>query len=169
MQPYLVSHYIIKTEWIDEISPLKEKIKPFKPLRAVFKMNNSDWSPYTEVTWKPMKFDNCEGDERLGKNLSTIEIPESGLYSLYAHYAWRANLNGNMATYTSIAINNPENGYLEKSFVKHHLIAPRQEEMNGLSRNFLLNKGDKVMVSIYGHPNAEYYLGHFQFEIEKIN
>ncbi len=149
---------------IGRIDSLEGKINPVRPLRAVFRNTHADWVPYTTSGWLPVTFNRFEGDERLRGNLSTIIIPEDGFYSLYTHYCWRANAHGSSAPYTAIAIGNPNN--IDNYFVFHHLAA-NYSTMGGLSRDVRLKAGDKVMVSIQGSPNAEYFLGHFQFNIEK--
>jgi hypothetical protein len=149
---------------IGRIDSLEGKINPVRPLRAVFRNKHTDWVPYTTSGWLPVTFNLFEGDDRLRGNLSTIIIPEDGSYSLYTHYCWRANAHGSTAPYTAIAINNPNN--IDNYFVFHHLAA-NYSTMGGLSRDVRLKAGDKVMVSIQGSPNAEYFLGHFQFNIEK--
>lgn len=180
MQPYLVLNYIIKAEENNELDNLKKKIKDLEiqintptKLKARYRNSNSkdpksDWKPYTTVSeWKPITFSDSEfnGDERLRGNLSTIEIPESGVYSLFASYYWRASVNGDAAPYTAIAINSPSNH--QNYFVQHH-IAKNYIASGGINRVTRLERGEKVMVSIYGHINAEYFLPHFQFDIEKI-
>ncbi len=150
----------------NEIRELKEKIKPFKPLKAVLKHQPSEWELYTNVIWTPVPFNIFEGDDALkGENVSMVEIPENGVYSLLAHTCWKARGNES-AVYTAIARNDPGN------FIGHYDYYPifaLHSTLITLTRVTRLSKGDKVMVSIIGSPNAEYWLGEFQFNIEKIN
>ncbi len=149
-----------------KICELQEKIKPFKPLKAVLKHQPTEWELYTNVIWTPVPFNIFEGDEELkGENLSMVEIPEDGVYSLLAHTCWKAR-GDESAVYTSIARNDPGN------FIGHYdyyPIFPLHSTLITLTRVTRLKKGEKVMVSIIGSPNAEYWLGEFQFNIEKIN
>lgn len=153
-----------------KVSALQEKIIHSRPLRAIFSypVYGGGWVPYTNANWAPITFEHFQGDESLRGNLSTVKIPEDGFYSLYAHYAWRADAKGNTGAYTAISVNDPTNGYLDKYFVDHHL-ARGFQTIGGLRRDAHLKKGDKVMVSISASPHAEYYLGHFLFNIEKIH
>jgi len=157
------------TELQQENAGLTERVTRFeakmRPLSAVFRHPHSNWMPYTATGWSPVTFTHFEGDEPLRGNLSTIEIPEGGMYSLTASYFWRANNNGSTAPYTAIAINNP--GNIGNDFVHHHR-AQGFGDKGSIKKDVRLRQGDRVMVSIQGSPNAEYFLGHFQFNIEKL-
>ena len=147
---------------------------PANRWKARFRNGNEDWAPYINANWTPVTFtvfkrdsnERFEGEDILQRNLSTIEIPEDGEYSLLTHYYWRSNSKGATAPYTGIAINTPTN--MNGCYKQHHLLLPHCVDSGSLNRTTYLHKGEKVMVSIFGQPNAEYYLGGFSFEIEKL-
>lgn len=148
-----------------KVNALQEQLNPSRPVKAIFKHSDAKWKPYVTTGFAPVTFNLFEGDERLKGNLSTIEIPEDGVYSLFATYCWKANANGSAMPCTAISIDNPGNVIC---LVQHHL-APGFSEKSILNRVTHLNKGNKVMVSIFGQPNAEHFLACFQFEIEKLH
>lgn len=152
-----------------KVNELQEQINPSRPLRAVFRNSHNNWLPFTTTGWIPVAFTLFEGNERLKGNLSTIEIPEDGLYSLYAHYFFQSDGKGGQSTPSmAIAINEPAN--IDNYFVALNLSPTRvQGDAAGLNRITRLNKGEKVMLSIKGTSTTEYFLGHFQFNIEKIH
>lgn len=179
MQPYLVSNYIIKAEQnekvqqnsnINLISKLEKQLEELKisQQKSIFKasFNNKEpqWVPYRESSWKAFQFDSVDGNIEQDL-LSAFIIPEDGVYSLRVHYCWRSAKDF-AGSYTGIAINNCQE---VKSFAHHHLFKTEEQVHNELNFTTHLKKGEKVMTSILGHPNVEYYSGNFQFYIEKIN
>lgn len=155
-----------------KVGELQEQLNPSKYLKATLvSYNKSEWRPYTTPgSYVPITFEKFVGEDKRmkGENDSFIRIPEDGLYSLYAHYCCHATNAGPTAPYTCIMINTPSDGSNLNYFVHHHL-APGYEASDGLNRIIRLKKDDRVMLSVWGSPNAEYYLANFQLEVEKIH
>ncbi len=134
------------------------------PLKAAFGFPPTDWEPYTNTSWAPVVFNWFEGDEKLKGNMSIIEIPEDGVYSLYTICRWAAK-NGRATPETAIKLNN---SITEGFYFSRNTIEDGFESSHSINRVTHLKKGETVMVSILGDPNALYFLGHFHFQIEKI-
>ncbi len=144
---------------------LQDKLNPSRRLKAKFS-SNVGWKPYPNTQWAAVEFNVFEGNglKRNQENPSAIDIPEDGTYLLSAEYYWGAR-GGNTQTRTAIAINYPEN--ISNDW-HHHNLPQGTDIKNGIRRQTLLKKGDKVMVSIQGSPNANIFLGHFEFNVEKL-
>ncbi len=134
------------------------------PLKAAFGFPPTDWQPYTNTSWAPVVFTWFEGDEKLKGNMSIIEIPEDGVYSLYTICRWAAK-NGRATPETAIKLNK---SITEGFYFSRNTIENGCEASHSINRVTRLKKGETVMVSILGDPNALYFLGHFHFQIEKI-
>lgn len=128
-------------------------------------INCNQWISYSEAIWKPITFNQFSGSECLRGNLSIIELPEDGVYSLCAHYYWRA-INGSTAPYTAISLNDPTTH--DGIWIAQHHLNQNFVVYDCLNRVQRFKQGDKVMVSVYGQPNAEYHLNGFKFHIEKL-
>ncbi|OJW52301.1 MAG: hypothetical protein BGO67_10645 [Alphaproteobacteria bacterium 41-28] len=137
-----------------------------------------DWISY-EGSWCPLPFNKFRGDKSLRTpDISSIEIPIDGIYTIIAAYHWRIKsgffYNSNAVvrtdTYTepatAISINTPEN--FSNCYLVHriHEGGCVQGTLNYTDR-FI--KGDKIMLSIKGFKDAEYYRNNFFLQVKKIN
>ncbi len=160
MNPLIQENETLKKE----IYELKEKFNYSKILKGSFYNKESKWFPYCDSLWKLFSFDSMEGNIEQASSSAFI-IPEDGVYSLRVHYCWRS-AKGYAGACTGISINNDQN---VKSHAHHHMAKEGDQTEDELHFTTHLKKGEKVMTSILGHQNVEYFSGEFKFYIEKIN
>jgi hypothetical protein len=150
---------------INQISSLMAARTSTQQLKGLFSnRQNLGWIPYPDSVWKIMSFDQFSGNQSLRSNLSEINIPEDGVYSISTRYCFRSNQNGSSLSYTAICIDRPES--VEEIRTHHTIIYHADEGMLNLIRS--LTRGQKVMVIIFGHSNAEYAPSNCTLYIEKI-
>lgn len=143
----------------DEKSEFKGP-KIFKALLSNKKEHQ--WVPHG-CSRKVLEFDSVEGNIE-SDSLSTFIIPENGMYSLRVRCCWRS-VHDYADFQTAIAIDTMD----DTSGLKNLHIIGQHQLIDELNLNTHLIKGQKVMISIYGHPNVQYGTGPFKFYIEKIN
>ena len=126
-----------------------------------------EWQQHQDYVWRSITFNEIAGDEELrSSNLSRVEIPVAGIYTVIAAYHWHSTDRWT-APETAIAINTPENS--GNCYLVHHLLPNGCAQKGTLNYTDHFKKGDKIMLSIKGYEGAEYFLNDFLLRVKKIN
>ena len=121
-----------------------------------------------------VKFDTFNGDQsfKFSQGQTKILIPENGVYSLLATYAWKAIGEGiyEQSPQSILAIELSNSHITDyKAWRNHPYLRHNVEERGTLNYTGFLEKGQKVSVYVGGSENAQYNSERFVLRIEKTN